>query len=151
MYINKFQMQIDNIVASNNARSPPRREKIYCDKWIHDGTCAFTQVGCKYKHTMPTDKVTQVSLGLNHGFPGWFKRANRDVIDGAPGLPTLPSPTASTASENAHPVARSRMDNNWRGDVSRSGPGIGNIAKGRTSSSQSKSPDSRFLPLPSLS
>jgi hypothetical protein len=54
---------------------PPRREKIYCDKWIHEGVCAFTQMGCKYKHVMPTDKATQMSLGLNHGFPSWDRRA----------------------------------------------------------------------------
>lgn len=55
---------------------PTRREKIYCDKWVHEGTCAFTQVGCKYKHEMPTDKATQLSLGLSHGFPNWYRRAN---------------------------------------------------------------------------
>lgn len=53
---------------------PTRKDKIYCDKWVHDGTCAFTQVGCKYKHEMPMDKATQLSLGLNHGFPNWYKR-----------------------------------------------------------------------------
>lgn len=36
----------------------PRREKVYCDKWIHDGTCAFTQQGCKYKHEMPRGRTT---------------------------------------------------------------------------------------------
>ncbi|KKY32419.1 putative c-x8-c-x5-c-x3-h type zinc finger protein [Diaporthe ampelina] len=51
-----------------------RREKIYCDKWIHDGTCAFTQQGCKYKHEMPHDRETQEKLGLFHGYPGWWKK-----------------------------------------------------------------------------
>jgi hypothetical protein len=37
---------------------------------------AFTQVGCKYKHEMPTDKATQLSLGLSHGFPNWYRRAH---------------------------------------------------------------------------
>ncbi|TEY37386.1 hypothetical protein BOTCAL_0522g00030 [Botryotinia calthae] len=83
------QLAIDSIVASsagpttsvssaNNAMIPMggpfRREKIYCDKWVHEGTCAFTQVGCKYKHEMPMDKATQVSLGLNHGVPNWYRR-----------------------------------------------------------------------------
>ncbi|ESZ95771.1 hypothetical protein SBOR_3840 [Sclerotinia borealis F-4128] len=83
------QLAIDSIVASsatppmsvspaNNAMvpmgAPMRREKIYCDKWVHEGTCAFTQVGCKYKHEMPMDKSTQVSLGLNHGVPNWYRR-----------------------------------------------------------------------------
>lgn len=73
-------MQIDSIVAQASI-SPPtpskasRREKIYCDKWIHEGVCAFTQLGCKYKHEMPMDKATQLSLGLNHGLPAWYKRA----------------------------------------------------------------------------
>ncbi|CAG8955547.1 hypothetical protein HYFRA_00009501 [Hymenoscyphus fraxineus] len=54
---------------------PQRREKIYCDKWIHDGDGAFTQMGCKYKHEVPTDKATQMSLGLNHDLPSWYRRA----------------------------------------------------------------------------
>jgi hypothetical protein len=63
--------------AMGNGRMslPPRREKIYCDNWIHEGVCAFTQMGCKYKHVMPTDKATQMSLGVNHGFPSWYCRA----------------------------------------------------------------------------
>ncbi|KAF8864919.1 hypothetical protein BDZ45DRAFT_668849 [Acephala macrosclerotiorum] len=32
-------------------------------------------MGCKYKHEMPTDKATQLSLGLNHGLPNWYRRA----------------------------------------------------------------------------
>lgn len=73
-------MQIDSIVAQASqspaaSSKPPRREKIYCDKWIHEGVCAFTQLGCKYKHEMPMDKATQLSLGLNHGLPTWYKRA----------------------------------------------------------------------------
>jgi hypothetical protein len=73
-------MQIDSIVAQAGASpvapsKPGRREKIYCDKWIHEGVCAFTQLGCKYKHEMPMDKATQLSLGLNHGLPIWYKRA----------------------------------------------------------------------------
>lgn len=51
-----------------------KREKIYCDKWIHDGTCAFTQQGCKFKHEMPSDKETQMTLGLFHGYPGWWRK-----------------------------------------------------------------------------
>ncbi|KAF3761128.1 hypothetical protein M406DRAFT_334735 [Cryphonectria parasitica EP155] len=58
----------------NRGPNGPRREKIYCDKWIHDGTCAFTQQGCKFKHEMPQDKETQQSLGLFHGYPAWWKK-----------------------------------------------------------------------------
>ncbi|KAJ9156515.1 hypothetical protein NKR23_g1316 [Pleurostoma richardsiae] len=74
-----IQSRIDSIIAASPA--PPaaaqnsnKRTKIYCDKWIHDGTCAFTQQGCKYKHEMPTDKETQEKLGLFHGFPAWWKK-----------------------------------------------------------------------------
>lgn len=41
---------------------------------MHEGTCAFTQQGCKYKHEMPLDKATQLSLGLFHGLPSWWKK-----------------------------------------------------------------------------
>ncbi|RSL66910.1 hypothetical protein CEP54_003451 [Fusarium duplospermum] len=69
--------RIDRIVATSPAQQ--RRTKIYCDKWIHDGTCAFTQQGCKYKHEMPFDKATQQSLGLFHGFPKWWKDLQEDL------------------------------------------------------------------------
>lgn len=63
------------IIRSNAAAAAPgRRDKIYCDKWIHDGTCAFTQQGCKFKHEMPNDKETQEKLGLFHGYPAWWKK-----------------------------------------------------------------------------
>ncbi|KAF4454332.1 hypothetical protein F53441_3148 [Fusarium austroafricanum] len=64
--------RIDRIVATTSP-AQQRKTKIYCDKWIHDGTCAFTQQGCKYKHEMPFDKATQQSLGLFHGFPKWWR------------------------------------------------------------------------------
>ncbi|KAM0480511.1 hypothetical protein ACHAP7_005075 [Fusarium lateritium] len=67
-----LQNRIDRIVATTSP-AQQRRTKIYCDKWIHDGTCAFTQQGCKYKHEMPFDKATQQSLGLFHGFPKWWR------------------------------------------------------------------------------
>lgn len=80
-----LQRVIDQILATNpvspvvsptDPSKTPRRQKIYCDKWIHEGVCAFTQLGCKYKHEMPMDKATQMSLGLNHGLPAWYKRAH---------------------------------------------------------------------------
>ncbi|KAI1631727.1 hypothetical protein F4809DRAFT_653798 [Biscogniauxia mediterranea] len=58
---------------------PQRRPKIYCDKWVHEGVCAFTQQGCKYKHEMPFDKVTQHQLGLFHGFPAWWKKRQAEL------------------------------------------------------------------------
>jgi hypothetical protein len=52
----------------------PKKEKIYCTKWIHDGTCAFAQTGCRFKHHMPTDKKTQNEVGLHNGLPNWWKK-----------------------------------------------------------------------------
>ncbi|KAH8821073.1 hypothetical protein F5884DRAFT_766477 [Xylogone sp. PMI_703] len=51
-----------------------RKKKVYCDKWVHEGVCAFTQQGCKYKHEMPMDRATQLELGLNNGLPFWWRR-----------------------------------------------------------------------------
>ncbi|KAH7403001.1 hypothetical protein BKA64DRAFT_641020 [Cadophora sp. MPI-SDFR-AT-0126] len=62
---------IYSIVAASMTSSG-RREKVYCEKWIHEGVCAFTQVGCKYLHTMPMNVETQVKLGLYHGLPRWY-------------------------------------------------------------------------------
>ncbi|KAK0745286.1 hypothetical protein B0T21DRAFT_430634 [Apiosordaria backusii] len=59
--------------------APPKRVKIYCDKWVHEGTCAFTQQGCKYKHEMPMDKATQHSLGLFQGLPTWWKKRQAEL------------------------------------------------------------------------
>lgn len=100
-------MQIDSIVAHASpidSVSPPsqRREKIYCDKWIHEGVCAFTQMGCKYKHEMPMDKVTQMGLGLNHGLPNWYRRAYAINLH----EPTAPVPIASPP--------RARTEGSWR-------------------------------------
>ncbi|KAI0148689.1 hypothetical protein GGR57DRAFT_227167 [Xylariaceae sp. FL1272] len=93
-----IQSRIDNIVAttpqtpalssavggttsgSASGNFPnQRRPKIYCDKWVHEGVCAFTQQGCKYKHEMPFDKKTQNQLGLFHGFPAWWKKHQADL------------------------------------------------------------------------
>ncbi|KAJ8129507.1 hypothetical protein O1611_g4125 [Lasiodiplodia mahajangana] len=93
-----IQSRIDNIVAatpptpshlpghpgggSGTAGSGPlgqRRPKIFCDKWVHEGVCAFTQQGCKYKHEMPSDKFTQHQLGLFHGYPQWWKKHQADL------------------------------------------------------------------------
>ncbi|KAI2630142.1 hypothetical protein GGS21DRAFT_545241 [Xylaria nigripes] len=99
MHADPIQSQIDNIVAavpptparapsghqgaghSTSSGAPPgqRRPKVYCDKWVHEGVCAFTQQGCKYKHEMPTDKATQHQLGLFHGFPQWWKKHQADL------------------------------------------------------------------------
>ncbi|TQN70666.1 hypothetical protein CSHISOI_04808 [Colletotrichum shisoi] len=72
-----FKRRIDHIVASTP--TPPKKPKIYCDKWVHEGVCAFTQQGCKYKHEMPLDKATQNSLGLFHGLPAWWKKQQAEL------------------------------------------------------------------------
>ncbi|KAK3899878.1 hypothetical protein C8A05DRAFT_17762, partial [Staphylotrichum tortipilum] len=56
-----------------------QRMKIYCDKWVHEGVCAFTQQGCKYKHEMPSDRATQHALGLFLGYPAWWKRRQGEL------------------------------------------------------------------------
>ncbi|KAL2017006.1 hypothetical protein VTK56DRAFT_2687 [Thermocarpiscus australiensis] len=71
----------NTLVPTNNKnnRQLARREKVYCDKWVHEGVCAFTQQGCKYKHEMPLDTATQHALGLFHGLPAWYKRAQAEL------------------------------------------------------------------------
>ncbi|CAI6100212.1 unnamed protein product [Clonostachys chloroleuca] len=60
-------------------QKPNKQDKEYCDKWVHEGVCAFTQQGCRYKHEMPYDKATQQSLGLFHGLPAWWKRKQAEI------------------------------------------------------------------------
>lgn len=139
-------MQIDSILANAVLKSPPRREKIYCDKWIHEGTCAFTQMGCKYKHIMPTDKATQVALGLNHGFPNWYRRVHQDKCNGAPGAPPAVMPATHTTPENS----RAHMDDNWRRQESahngtKTSGGMNGKAHTRTTNRESESPVSSLL------
>jgi hypothetical protein len=114
-------MQIDSIIAQAGlspiaapAPAPSvlskhvRREKIYCDKWIHEGVCAFTQLGCKYKHEMPMDKATQLSLGLNHGLPLWYKRAHAVQMRAEPqqlAIPPSPSPRVAGPWRRAEAAA----------------------------------------------
>lgn len=75
-----------------------RRRKIYCDKWVHEGVCAFTQVGCRYLHQMPTDRVTLTSLGLPHGPPAWWRRQHQPILRATDGRV---SPTSQHNSSNA--------------------------------------------------
>ncbi|CAD6500655.1 BgTH12-06364 [Blumeria graminis f. sp. triticale] len=108
--LDKTQSQIDAIISTNKhgGRSSSvstslsgRRQKIYCDKWVHEGVCAFTQVGCKFKHEMPNDKATQISLGLNHGYPNWYRRACANAYLSPSLSAPLPSPIRP-------------IDGNWR-------------------------------------
>ncbi|KAM0254723.1 hypothetical protein ACHAQJ_006504 [Trichoderma viride] len=70
------QNHIDRIVAT--IPSTPKRNKVYCDMWIHEGRCAFTQTGCKFKHEMPLDEESQKALGLFQGLPAWFKKQQEE-------------------------------------------------------------------------
>lgn len=50
---------------------PDHSKKEFCTHWIQTGECAFTSVGCKYKHEMPAiDKLRQ--LGFTQ-MPKWWK------------------------------------------------------------------------------
>ncbi|KAI5927438.1 hypothetical protein F4810DRAFT_722608 [Camillea tinctor] len=83
---------------------PQRRPKIYCDKWVHEGVCAFTQQGCKYKHEMPFDKLTQHQLGLFHGFPAWWKKRQAELARHRDEPGPAP-PQSSSSSLNSSPTA----------------------------------------------
>ena len=101
------QMQIDSIIAASNNLVQPltRRQKVYCDKWIHDGTCAFTQLGCKYKHEMPLDRATQLSLGLNHGIPKWYKLKHQVAFQRRDSLSLDSTSTSSSLTATPHSQA----------------------------------------------
>lgn len=107
--------------------SPPkdsnsRKKKIYCDKWIHDGSCAFTQQGCKFKHEMPMDKQTQRELGLFNGLPQWYKRQQAvelRTLGGSSGSRDGQSTTSAGNSAGSSPLSQPRSGV-WRGV--RSGP-----------------------------
>jgi hypothetical protein len=47
--------------------------------WIHEGRCAFTQTGCKFKHEMPLDEESQKALGLFQGLPAWYKKQQEEL------------------------------------------------------------------------
>ncbi|KAI0205922.1 hypothetical protein F4808DRAFT_470860 [Astrocystis sublimbata] len=121
-----MQLQIDSIVAatsqspyrhpvyanagpspSNSAPIGLKRTKVYCDKWVHTGTCAFNQTGCKFKHEMPMDRETQQSLGLQ-GFPQWWKdQQARQTRQREVQTPTQPeSPTNFNRSNGPRSINR---------------------------------------------
>ncbi|OAR03151.1 hypothetical protein LLEC1_06013 [Akanthomyces lecanii] len=93
--------QIDCIVATSPKSS--RKIKIYCDKWIHEGVCAFTQQGCKFKHEMPQDEATQRSLGLFHGYPAWWKKRTEEQNSPRRGLGTGSQSTSPSRMRPATP------------------------------------------------
>ena len=102
------QSTIDSIVASL-PQAPKKKPKVYCDKWLHEGVCAFAQQGCRYKHEMPMDKATQHAVGLFNGLPKWYKAKHAVELVERP-------PSLSTRSESPH-SGRSALLNggSWRG------------------------------------
>ncbi|KAK4228748.1 hypothetical protein QBC38DRAFT_474227 [Podospora fimiseda] len=92
-YNNSPASAIGSPHAPTGPGSQSKRTKIYCDKWVHEGVCAFTQQGCKYKHEMPMDKATQFSLGLFHGLPTWWKKSQAEL-------------SAPQSADENYPIAR---------------------------------------------
>lgn len=57
---------------------PDPSKKEYCTHWIKTGECAFTSIGCKFKHEMPTvDKLRE--LGFSQGMPKWWKEKSAPI------------------------------------------------------------------------
>ncbi|KAM7199253.1 hypothetical protein V8F20_005855 [Naviculisporaceae sp. PSN 640] len=100
------QSQIDSIVASSSSSAQPRRTKVYCDKWVHEGTCAFAQQGCKFKHEMPMDKATQHDLGLFQGLPTWWKKHQAELQRQSRQDETSDAPICLTRSRETSPHDR---------------------------------------------
>ena len=99
--------------------------------WVHKGTCAFTQMGCKYKHMMPMDRETQVYMGLSDGIPSWFRHKyglnmsgqpiRPPLTGGAPPLSALPPPSNYSMLPPPHsslPVAPPHTSYGNRGGLS---------------------------------
>lgn len=80
-------------------------------------------MGCKYKHEMPTDKATQMSLGLNHGVPAWYRRAfgalasspspAQATIAGSP-LQSIQNHPRPSHHGNSNMGANNRLEGSWR-------------------------------------
>lgn len=109
-----------------------RRPKIYCDKWVHEGVCAFTQQGCKYKHEMPLDKATQHQLGLFHGLPSWWKKHQAELARQRD--PPLSQPLPPPSSQQEAGAAGAGAGAGAGGGVRLSdGDGIGGAPEGGSS------------------
>ncbi|CAK7238831.1 MAG: hypothetical protein STHCBS139747_000251 [Sporothrix thermara] len=98
----------------NNIGTTTKRYKVYCDKWVHEGICAFTQQGCKFKHEMPHDRSIQRSLGLFHGYPNWYKKqqaqeqASAAMDAAAPILQSLPA-SSSQQQQNQYQTSTTSL------------------------------------------
>jgi hypothetical protein len=59
---------------------PDPSKKEFCTHWIKTGECAFTSIGCKYKHEMPPiNKLRE--LGFTQ-LPNWWKEKSAITIPG---------------------------------------------------------------------
>lgn len=131
------QSRIDTIVASSPAPEAQKRQKIYCDKWIHEGVCAFTQQGCKYKHEMPLDKDTQESLGLFQGLPIWWRKHQGEitsdqqshVMDSPPAAPAGRARAITNTGRGGFGGTNRVRNNTWRSQGQGRGPS-GSVSSG---------------------
>ncbi|KAL5596837.1 hypothetical protein BROUX41_006479 [Berkeleyomyces rouxiae] len=104
--------------ATKSSSTSLKKPKIFCDKWVHEGVCAFTQQGCKFKHEMPIDKETQHSLGLFHGLPLWWKRQQSSLQQfrqtASAGHAAEASPNSSESPSTSTAPARSTQPSESR-------------------------------------
>jgi hypothetical protein len=101
---------------------PDQSKKEFCTHWIKTGECAFTLVGCKYKHEMPTmDKLRE--LGFTQ-LPKWWKEKSAIItrgptwmqrrlaagqkdgrqVEGMPPLHIFPDPPTSRSRQAENPA-----------------------------------------------
>jgi len=52
---------------------PITGQKVYCSYWLRKGECDFAQQGCIYKHEMPTDLATLLTVGFTD-IPLWYRQ-----------------------------------------------------------------------------
>lgn len=52
---------------------PVTGKKVYCSYWVRKGECDFAQQGCIYKHEMPTDLETLLTVGFTD-IPLWYRQ-----------------------------------------------------------------------------
>ncbi|KIV82993.1 hypothetical protein PV11_05055 [Exophiala sideris] len=52
---------------------PVTGQKVYCSYWLRKGECDFAQQGCIYKHEMPTDLATLLTVGFTD-IPLWYRQ-----------------------------------------------------------------------------
>ncbi|KAI6783544.1 uncharacterized protein J7T54_005573 [Emericellopsis cladophorae] len=95
-----------------------KKTKIYCDKWIHEGICAFEQQGCRFKHEMPQDKDILQSLGLYNGVPPiWWRKHQAEKnrrSPGSAGHKPFDDVGKSTGDRDNVALASNKPDANWR-------------------------------------